>query len=210
MPLALICLCDGKLPQQGDWNRVRPVALRRFWHHRSLNKGCTQRHVTNNAAFIRCAQHVDARRAIVVVGPPVSLKPSIHGVAATVKTTPVVFLSQRPWWQNVQEPYSAQVSFLLASSCNPGFALGGAATQASNASQAAAGITTLPRSKSSNSAASSARRRTKSLRFVRACSEAASRSARSSAETRTLRIDLKRSSSKAVFLLIGMTIAYNL
>ena len=76
--------------------------------------------------------------------------------------------------------------------------------QDSKTSQSLAGMVTTLRSSTSTSAASSALRRTKSLRLVRACSDAASKRARSSELTRTLSTDVVDDG-----LLMCMTMAYN-
>src|SRR5882672_1305148 len=99
--------------------------------------------------------------------------------------------------------HCSQDGMTHASFLSAGITSAGRLTQASNASQSLAGIVTTVRSSGSASAASTAFRRTKSLRLVRAWWAAAARIARSSALTRTLRIEVAD-----VGLAMDTTIAY--
>jgi hypothetical protein len=92
--------------------------------------------------------------------------------------------------ERTRRRYVRHVGGLQARSFRPLITRAGFVAQASKRSQSFAGITTILRSNTSNSAASRALRRTKSLRFVRDCDEAASKSARSWLLNRTLNTDV--------------------
>src|SRR5207302_2733148 len=82
--------------------------------------------------------------------------------------------------------FFCHVGAVRARSLRPAISCGGRFAQASNASQFLAGMVTIRRSRMSASAASSALRRTKSLKLVRDNADAASSRARSFSLTRTL------------------------
>src|ERR1035437_1189369 len=111
-------------------------------------------------------------------------KPCVERVSPTIEMAAFVVFCER-----ARPRYFRHVGDLWARSLSPVISRGGAAAQASNRAQSLAEIVTIRRSTISISAASSALRRTKSLTFVRAYEEAASKSVRSWSLNRTLNTD---------------------
>src|SRR5271166_2825686 len=119
-----------------------------------------------------------------MIVPSVAPKPRVKRVPPTIEMVALVIFRERAWRR-----YVRHVDGRRARSFRPAILRAGFLAQASKRSQSFAGIVIILRSSTSISAASRALRRTKSLRFVRDCEDAASNSARSWSLNRTLSTD---------------------
>src|SRR5208337_4014549 len=119
-----------------------------------------------------------------MIVPSATPKPRIERVPPTIEMVALVIFRERAWRR-----YVRHVDGRRARSFRPAILRAGFLAQASKRSQSFAGIVIILRSSTSISAASRALRRTKSLRFVRDCEDAASNSARSWSLNRTLSTD---------------------
>jgi hypothetical protein len=174
MALALMGSVYCKLPQQRSWYRIRFVSLMSFGKELPLDLSGAQRHVTHDQLCAGVADNTHTGDARCVIMPGVPLEPCVERLPPAVKVAAVIVFQQ---W--ARSRYFRHVGGLRASSLIPATSRPGLAAQASNRAQSLAGMMTIRRSSTSISAASSALRRTKSLTLVRACDDAASRSARS-------------------------------
>src|SRR5262245_47821217 len=184
MALTLMGSVYCKLPEQRSRYRVRFVSLMSLGEELPLDLSGAQRHIAHDQLSTRVANdaHTGDTRCMIMPGMPP--EPCIERLPPAVKVAAVVVFRQWAWRR-----YFRHVGGLRASSLIPATSRAGFAAQASNRSQSFAGITTIRRSSTSISAASSALRRTKSLTFVRACDDAASRRARSWSFNLTLSTD---------------------
>src|SRR5690606_9927192 len=107
-------------------------------------------------------QNRRARQPISLIAPCVTTEPVVQSLSATVEALPIVALRKR-----AGKDYFSHTGRDFASSRRRGRSSGGDRTQSSNFSQSSAGMT-IGRglTRSSNSAASTAFRRIKSLRLV--------------------------------------------
>ena len=128
---------------------------------RAFDLGRTQGDVTDDLAGRGIADYVGAGDAGRVVRPGSLTEPVVERVTTAVEAAAVVGLGERS-----RRRYRCHVGALVASSLSAGINSAGRLTQASKASQSLAGMVTMRRSSISHSAASTALRRTKSLRLV--------------------------------------------
>src|SRR3954469_9232725 len=184
MTSALMQAVDGKLTEQCNRNSVRHIALARSREKRALNLRSAQAYVADDPAARSLANYARARDARRMVVPCVALKPSIQRIPPAIEPAAIVRFDKRSRWR-----YFRHVGGRFASSFSAATSRAGFLAQASKRAQSLAGMATMRRSVTAISAASSALRRTKSLRFVCACEEAASNRTRSSSLKRTLKTE---------------------
>jgi hypothetical protein len=174
VPSALMRLIDRELSKQRDRNRIGLVALLLPGKKLALNLRGAQCDEADDAPARGITDDVGARNSRGVIVPGVAVKPAVQGVAPAIEVAAVIVFGERPGRR-----YVRHVGGRSASSFTPAISRAGFAAHASNRAQSLAGIVTILRSNRSASAASNALRRTKSLRLVRACEDAASNRTRS-------------------------------
>jgi len=188
VPLPLIILVDGELAEQERRHGIGSITLLGFWKKGTFDLRRAQGHVADDAVCRRIGNDAYPRKIVGMIEPGMAAEPSVHRVPTAVENVAIVGLSQGARRGRQRPIHCSQVGTRRASAARPGFGCAGRLSHVSKASQSLAGMVTIVRLSTSVSAASTALRRTKSLRLVCAWSAAASRSARSLGLTRTLSI----------------------
>ena len=185
MPSPVKSLVNSELTKQSYGQRIRLIALPRFGQNRTFDLAGTQSHISNKGIGICRTNDIDTGSSTQMIVPGMTPEPAIQRISSTIKLAAIIIFPQR-----ARRIYARHVGFLCANFCSFAFFAAGRKTQASNASHCCAGMVTILRPRRLTSAASTEARRTKSLRFVRASSLAASNTALSAGLTRTLRMEV--------------------